>query len=217
MKKISLLSMVLATNIFAAGVDIDKVSGIWYESDFGEQTIWLNKDGSCKFNRGTVTLFDFKNCKFNAKGEMILNYKGSNSKVYMQNQEQYLLISTNFLITRYTADAVLEKKSNFKEFSKNMAKKLTGQWEMADHSSKLSLKENNICNYTPSKQDKKVDTICTWMAGKKGACLVFADKNDTTKTSVMFVKLVNSKLLLSNEKNELLPTRAKYQMVRIKN
>jgi len=215
MKKFLIATTILPMAIFAA-TPVEETAGVWYESNFGEQTIWLNKDGSCKFNRGVLTLFEAKDCKWDSKGKMLLNFNGAKGAVFMKLDKKQLLMAKSPMITKYTADTILEKTDDFNTINSNGKKPFLGKWEALDHSVDLELLDSNKCIYkSPNKKFRKGVT-CTWTAGKVGATLIFSEDSDVAKNEALFIKYMDNKLLLSNDKSELLPTRAKIMMVRVK-
>jgi hypothetical protein len=191
------------------------MSGTWYEPDYGEQTVLLNRDGRCKFVRAKVTLFDTDVCRWNTKGEMRLTYQGHEGKVFMLLEEDTLMMSKNpSMINKYTAETLLKKIDDPAKFSKKGEEPLLGKWEARDHSMQLYLLDHDRCRYLHGGDSALSQATCRWCAGEKGATLIFTDPEHSNRNTVLFVKLIGNRLFADKEKSNLIPTRAKMQMIR---
>jgi hypothetical protein len=210
-------SILLALSFGSASADFlaKKMTGTWYEADFGEQTVWIDQDGRCKFNRGQITLFGPSTCQWNTKGEIILTYKGSQSKVFMRPNGSTLLMAQNpALLSKFNAETILTRSDDPHGASTQHQKPLRGEWEARDHSMHLSLMEKDQCAYSKGSSKIFSRSQCNWSAGKEGATLIFTDPEHSGHNTALFVKLFANRLLADTDKGNLLPSRAKMQMVR---
>jgi len=199
-----------------AQMPVSPLSGIWYEKAYGEQTVWLDVDGRCRFVRGGVTLFDRMHCRWNGRGEMMLTYHERQHKVYMKQDDTVLMMSrTPVLLSRYTAETLLEKCKTPLSFSSQYQAALLGEWEARDRSMRLSLLSKNRCRYSQESDPLLSGAQCTWSAGKKGATLVFVNPEKPGRNMVLFVQRTGDRLLVDKEKSNLLPRRAKMQLVQL--
>ena len=202
--------------LLSANMSVEAMSGIWYEPDYGEQTVWLYKDGRCRFVRAKVTLFDTEKCRWNTNGEMILNYHGQKGKVFMLLEDETLMMSQNpSLISKYTAETLLKKTDDPQLLSEKGEKPLLGKWEARDHSMQLYLLDEGRCRYLQGSDEELSHATCQWRAGKEGATLVFTDPEHSDRNTALFVKRIGDRLLADKKKSNLIPTRAKMQMVRL--
>jgi hypothetical protein len=218
MKKttMALLSLCLLPAVLWADMSAKELTGIWYEKAYGEQTVWLNADGQCKFVRGKVTLFSPKTCSWNAEGEMHLNYHGVQSKIFMLLEENTLMMAKNpALISKYTAETLLTKTDDPLQASREGQKPLLGKWEALDHSMQLQLLSDDQCQYLKGDDALFSRSQCTWSAGEEGATLIFTDPKNSEHNTALFVKRIGNRLFADKEKSNLIPTRAKIQMVQV--
>lgn len=198
-----------------ASFSAQELTGTWHEANFGEQTVWIHPDGQCRFDRGQITLFDSDTCRWNTKGEMILTYKGSQSKIFMRPSDKTLLMAQNpALLSKYSAETILWRAKTPHAESTRYQKPLLGEWEARDHSMHLSLTDQDRCAYRKGSNEIFSRSQCTWSAGKEGATLIFTDPKNPGRNTALFVKLFANRLLADGDKSNLLPSRAKMQMVR---
>ena len=213
---IGLLSLSLLPALLHADMSVKMLTGIWYEKAYGEQTVWLDADGRCKFIRGNVTFFNTKTCRWNTEGEMTLTYHGNKGKVFMRLKDDTLMMAQNpVMISQYTAETLLKKTDDPVKTSKEGQKPLLGKWEARDHSMQLNLLPDNHCQYLKGDNELFQNTQCTWSAGEEGATLIFTNTEEPERNTALFVKRIGNRLLADKDKSNLIPTRAKMQMVKL--
>jgi hypothetical protein len=214
MVKIGMFSILISTGLWAE-MSLQALKGIWYEEAYGEQTVWLDGDGRCQFVRGKHRLFDRSTCHWNTRGEMILDYHGAQSKIYMRlSGETLMLAKTPVLLSRYTAEALLQKCQDPLALSAKNQQPLLGEWEAQDHSMQLSLLSGNRCHYRKQEDPALSRAKCSWSAGKKGATLIFVNPENPERNTALFAHLSEGKLLLDPDKSNLLRHHAKMELVR---
>jgi hypothetical protein len=212
--QLALLVLLLSPLGLSAQMSEEALSGVWYEKDFGEQTVWLNADKHCKFVRGKLTLFTPKSCEWNTRGEMTLTYKGEKSKIFMMVSDGKLLMSQSpALITKYTADTILTKVKDPQIIADAGKKTLLGHWDTRDHSMQLYLFNDDQCQYFRGGEELFSRQQCRWNAGEQGAIVMFSDVENPLRNTVLFIKHIGEYLYADKDKNNLLPARAKILMV----
>jgi len=211
----ALAILVLISATAWAQFSAKELIGTWHEDDFGEQTVWIDPDGRCRFDRGQITLFGRDVCRWNTQGEMILTYKGNPSKIFMRPSDATLLMAQNpALLSKFSAETILRRSSDPHQASTRYQKPLKGEWEARDHSMHLALMDNDRCAYRKGSNEIFSRSQCSWSAGKEGATLIFTDPKNPGRNTALFVKLFANRLLADADKGKLLPSRAKMQMIR---
>jgi hypothetical protein len=211
-----LLSLCVLPVLLCADMSAKDLTGIWYEKGYGEQTIWLNADGGCRFDRGKVTLFSPETCRWSTRGEMVLTYRGEKSKIFMLLENDTLLIAkTPVMISKYTAETLLKKIDDPVKISGEWQKPLLGKWEALDHAMQINLLPGDQCQYIKGDDELFSRSQCSWSAGEEGATLIFTDPKDPQRNTALFVARIGDRMLADKDKSNLIPTRAKMQMVRV--
>jgi len=213
----SIYALSLLPALLMADMSAKELTGVWYENAYGEQTVWLQADGKCRFDRGKNTLFTPETCQWNPKGEMTLTYHGVKSKIFMLLEDETLMMAqTPVMISKYTAETILKKTENPIRQSKDGQKPLLGIWEARDHSMQLQLLPDDKCRYLKGSDELFSGAQCSWTAGEEGGTLIFTNPKEPDRNTALFVKRIGNRLLADKEKSNLLPTRAKMQMVQEK-
>jgi hypothetical protein len=132
----------------------------------------------------------------------------------LPKKNKLLMANNPALLSKYAAQTSLIRTDDPHALSAEGEKPLLGEWEARDHSMGLSLLPENQCRYLKGSDEVFSRSQCTWSAGTQGATLIFTDPLNAGVNVALFVKLFGNRLLAARDKSNLLPSRAKMQMIR---